>query len=89
MGAAPGNLLTREGVRERYKVLAKGLHPDKVGGSAAATEAFGLLHSASKVLARGPAGYPRQAGTETGATFNTGGTTAANRATTTTTGRKR
>ena len=50
MGAAPGDLLTREGVRERYKVLVMGLHPDKVGGGAAATEAFGLLHSASRVL---------------------------------------
>ena len=43
-------MLTREGVRERYKVLAKELHPDKVGGRPDATEAFGLLHSASKVL---------------------------------------
>ena len=37
-------------MRERYKVLVMGLHPDKVGGGAAATEAFGLLHSASRVL---------------------------------------
>ena len=50
MGAAPGDLLTREGLRERYKVLVMGLHPDKVGGGAAPTEAFGLLHSASRVL---------------------------------------
>ena len=35
-------------MRERYKVLVMGLHPDKVGGGAAATEAFGLLHSASR-----------------------------------------
>ena len=29
MGAAPGDLLTREGMRERYKVLVMGLHPSK------------------------------------------------------------
>ena len=37
-------------MRERYKVLAKELHPDKVGGRPDATEAFGLLKGGARSL---------------------------------------